>query len=72
MIELIYAIQESGCFNHGEADIKLIASTFSSLFDISLGDIYRTYIDLRARNNPTKFLENLKNNLENRMLDDDY
>jgi hypothetical protein len=72
LIELIYAIQESGCFNHGEADIKLIASTFSSLFDISLGDIYRTYIDLRARNNPTKFLENLKNNLENRMLDDDY
>jgi hypothetical protein len=72
LIELIYAIQEIGCFNNGEADIKLIASTFSSLFDISLGDIYRTYIDLRARNNPTKFLDHLRDSLENRMLDDDY
>jgi hypothetical protein len=71
LIELVYALQEIGCFNNGDADIKVIASTFSTMFDIPLGDVYRTYLDLKSRNNPTKFLENLRDNLENRMLEDD-
>jgi hypothetical protein len=72
LIELIYAFQQTGCFNNGNADIKQIASFFSEIFQTNLGDIYRTYIDLRARNSRTKFLDTLKNNLENKMLEDDF
>jgi hypothetical protein len=71
LIELIYAFHEIGCFNNGEADLKIIAATFSSIFNIPLGDFYRTYIDLKCRNNPTKFLDFLRESLENRMLEDD-
>jgi hypothetical protein len=71
LIELIYAFHEIGCFNNGEADLKIIAASFSSIFNIPLGDFYRTYIDLKCRNNPTKFLDFLRDSLENRMLEDD-
>ncbi len=72
LIELIYAFHQTGCFNNGNADIKIIASTFSKVFDIPLGDVYRTYLDLKARNDRTKFIDQLRNNLENKMIDDDF
>jgi hypothetical protein len=71
LIELIYAIHQTGCFNNGNSDIKQIASMFSEIFDINLGDFYRTYLDLKARNDRTKFIDQLRNNLENKMIDDD-
>lgn len=71
LIELIYAIQQTGCFNNGNTDIKQIAALFSEIFDVNLGDFYRTYLDLKARNTRTKFLDQLRNNLENKMIDDD-
>ena len=58
LTELIYALYAQGVFNNGNADIKLIAKTFESTFNIDLGDFYHTFMELKARKiNRTKFLD---------------
>lgn len=64
LVELVYALHGSKALNAGEADIKVIASTFELMFNIDLGDYYRTYLEIKARKiHPTKFLDKLKDNL---------
>lgn len=68
LIELIYALQAVGSINNGEVEIKEIATALQVAFNIELGDYYRTFIEIRARKiNNTKFLDRLKQNLQNRM-----
>lgn len=67
LIELMYALQQTGSFNHGQTDIKSIAQYFENVFNIELGNYYRTYLELRIRQNPTKFLETLQDNLLRKM-----
>lgn len=43
LIELIYALHSIGAINSGTADIKKMASACEQLFNIDLGDYYRTY-----------------------------
>ena len=71
LTELIYALFASGVFNHGNADIKTITSHFEQSFNIDLGKMYRTYTELRRRNEPTKFLDDLTSTLLRKMEDDD-
>jgi hypothetical protein len=60
MIELIYALQFTGCINNGNSDIKEIAMLFKTVFNVELGDFYRDYLQIRSRQQPTKFLDTLK------------
>jgi hypothetical protein len=60
LVELIYALHCQGSFNRGTADIKELATAFEKLFNVDLGDIYRSYIEIKGRQNPTKFLDELK------------
>jgi len=72
LIELIYALQAQGVFENGNADIKLIAKTFESLFNINLGNFYHTYLELRGRKiNRTKFLDSLRDSLIKKMDEQD-
>src|SRR5690554_5323997 len=72
LIELIYALHAVGSINNGEVEIKEIATTLQALFNIQLGDYYRTYIEIRARKiNNTKFLDRLKQTLQNKMYQAD-
>lgn len=72
LIELIYALNISGSFNHGNVDIKLIAGIFERMFNVELGDIYRTYHSIRFRKkNRSQFLENLRDVLIQHMDDQD-
>lgn len=72
LIELTYALQTSGNINEGEADIIKIASIFKKVFNIELGDVYRTFLEIRARKiNRTKFLDRLKKSLINKMYQAD-
>ncbi|WP_254712388.1 RteC domain-containing protein [Polaribacter sp. BM10] len=72
LIELIYALHSSGAVNSGTADIKEMASACEQMFNIDLGDYYRTFLEIRSRKmNQTKFIDKLKNSLENKMLDSD-
>lgn len=71
LIELIYALHSVEVFNKGKADIKLIASAFETLFNISLGNYYRVMQEIRIRKSgQTNFLDHLKEKLQKRI--DEY
>jgi hypothetical protein len=70
LIELIYGLETVGVINKGGADIKEIARRFESLFNISLGNFYRQFLDIRLRKKEkTTFLNQMKEKLEVRMDD---
>ncbi|WP_136468017.1 RteC domain-containing protein [Flagellimonas onchidii] len=60
LTELVYALYHSGAVNNGKADIKQIANAFEKVFNFSLGDFYRTYIEIRSRKKDRmKFLDEI-------------
>ena len=68
LTELIYALHSSGAINSGAADIKEIASMTERLFNVDLGDYYRTYLEIKMRKiDRVKFIDTLKASLLNRM-----
>ena len=68
LIELVYALQSAEAFNNGKADIKQIASAFENIFNISLGNYYRVYQEIRLRKNgKSYFLDQLKDKFLQRM-----
>lgn len=72
LIELIYALHSIGAINSGTADIKEMASACEQLFNVELGDYYRTYLEIRSRKiNQTKFIDKLKESLVARMQNAD-
>ena len=72
LIELIYALHSSGVINSGTADIKEMASACEQIFNIDLGDYYRTFLEIRSRKiNQTKFIDKLKESLIKRIEDID-
>ena len=69
LVELIYALHSSGTVNNGKADLKELGTTLETMFQIELGDIYRTFLEIRSRKTqPTKLLNLLKTSLINKML----
>lgn len=72
LTELIYALYAQGVFDNGNADIKVIANTFESIFNVDLGDFYHTFMELKARKiNRTKFLNSLHDALIRKMDEQD-
>lgn len=68
LIELIYALHTTNCFNHGKSDIKEIAKLIEQTFNIDLGDYYRAFLEIRMRKTGrTKYLDTLKEQLIKRM-----
>ena len=72
LIELIYALHSAKVFNQGASDIKLVASTFENLSNISLGNYYRVIQEIRIRKSgQTNFLDQLKEKLKKRFDESD-
>lgn len=72
LIELMYALQTSGACNSGTIDVKDMAGHFERLFNVKLGNFYRTFQEIRIRKiSRTSFLDQLKENLVKRMDDSD-
>ncbi|HEY4789338.1 MAG TPA: RteC domain-containing protein [Bacteroidales bacterium] len=71
LTEFIYAMHSVKCINNGNIDIKEIADFLESLFRIDLGDYYRDYLQIKSRQNQTKFLDALKTALINRINEQD-
>ena len=63
LVELIYAIHTSNSINRGNIEISEIAEIFSEVFNEDLGNIYRTYAEIKNRKNPTKYIDHLKEKL---------
>jgi len=61
LIELIYALQEKGCFNNGGASLKQITTFFEKVFKVELGNTSRTFQVIMSRKlDYANFLEKLK------------
>lgn len=72
LIELVYALHSRGAVNHGKSDVKMIIQIMESLFDVQVGNFYRTFQSMRIRKkNRTIFLDSLKDSLEKRMDETD-
>ena len=72
LVELIYALHTAGVFNRGAADLKQIVAVFEQSFQIKLGDVYRSFLEIRSRKmDATKFLSSLKHLLQRRMYEAD-
>jgi hypothetical protein len=68
LVELIYALQASEVFNKGSAGVKQIASQFESMFNVSLGNYYRVFQEIRLRKRgQTNFLDGMKSILEKKI-----
>lgn len=72
LVELIYAIYSTGSINNGNSDLKSLGSYFENVFNIELGDIYRTYLEIRGRKgNKVQYLDELRKRLIARMNEPD-
>ncbi len=71
LVELIYSLHSSGCINNGNGDIKEIAHLFESSFNVELGDFYRTFLEIKTRQNPNKFLDTLRSALIHKIEEQD-
>lgn len=68
LTELLYALNAEAVFNNGNTDIKDIANYLEHVFEIDLGDYYRTFLELRMRKTSrTKFLSSLTDSLIKKM-----
>lgn len=72
LIELAYGIHAKGSINHGTADIKQIMTVLEIAFNISVGNFYRTFQNLRIRKkNRTPYWDAAKEHLIKNMDDTD-
>jgi hypothetical protein len=68
LVELMYALQASGVFNKSKTDVKMIARYFEKIFDVDLGNYYRTFNDIQHRKiGKTVFLDELRSKLGERL-----
>lgn len=69
LIELAYALCESGQVNSGNTGVQEIAERLEDVFQIKLGGVYRTFQEMRQRkkDSRTKFLDLMKERLLFRM-----
>lgn len=68
LVELIYALVESGAFNNGNIEIKYLMDYFQNIFHVDLKYYYRKYTDITNRKKErTVFLDRLKLCLIRRM-----
>lgn len=68
LIELLYALVESGCLNNGNIQIKTAILYFQSIFQVDLKYYYHKYTDITNRKKQrTVFLDKLKVSLEKKI-----
>jgi len=70
LVELIYALYASGSLNNGHCEIRELASFFEQAFNVKFTDIYHTYIEIKNRTNPVRYIDNLKAALLRKMEED--
>jgi hypothetical protein len=69
LIELLYALDATGCFNSGNASLNQIATYFEEVFHSDLSHFPRDFYEMRIRNDQMPFTDKLKILLKKRMDD---
>jgi len=68
LIELVYGLHSMGTFNNAKAEIKHIAAYLEAVFNVDLGNYYRTFQEIRIRKkNRTSFIDMMKSGLLQKM-----
>ncbi len=68
LTELIYGLYSQKIINNGNAELKEIAMAMAQAFNFQIGDIYKTFSEIRIRKKSrTKFLNDLSQSLSNKM-----
>jgi len=68
LVELIYALKETGAINNGNIEIKSLIDYFEVVFKVDLKHYYRKYADMACRKKErTVFLDRLKTSLIRKM-----
>ncbi len=70
LVELIYALCASGSLNQGQCEIRGLTAFFEQIFNVRLTDTYRTYLEIKVRAIPTKYIDHLKTSLLRKMEED--
>jgi hypothetical protein len=70
LVELIYALHASGSINNGQTEIRELAAFFEQAFNVRITDIYRTFLELKSRTTPTKYIDNIKTGLIRKMQEE--
>ena len=61
LVELLYGLNAAGAIKSGEAEMKKMAQACKELFNIDLGNIYKTFNEIKAREkDQTKFVDSMK------------
>lgn len=63
LTELVYALQISGAINNGNTTLKELFLVFEILTGLDMGDYHHTFLKLRGRSEPLKFIEKMKNSM---------
>ncbi|OJV76343.1 MAG: hypothetical protein BGO34_00425 [Bacteroidia bacterium 44-10] len=72
LVELGYSFDSSKYVNRGKADVKEIMIGLETLFNVDLGEYYRTYISIKDRKiERAKYLKIITDNFLRRMDEDD-
>lgn len=73
LVEYGYGLDSSKYVNRGKADVKEIMIGLETLFNVDLGDYYRTYISIKDRKlERAKYLKIMIEKLLQRMDEDDF
>lgn len=67
LTELIYALHHSGAINNGNVSLKEMVHDMENHFGVELGDYHHTFLRLRERAEPVKFIDKLRKGLSERM-----
>ncbi|WP_280216263.1 RteC domain-containing protein [Bacteroides fragilis] len=70
-IQLVYGIYATGSVDEGNAEIGELAALFEKHFHVELGNVYHAFGRLRGQQNPTAFLDEMKEKLLKKMRDMD-
>lgn len=75
LVEIIYALDEIGCINDGQNDIKELTAFFGSQLGLEIKDshCYNAYTDMKRRKSESRtyFLDKMRERLNLRMQRDD-
>jgi hypothetical protein len=52
-------------------DIKTLVEAAEILFNVKIKDVYRAYSDIKSRHHKTKFLDSLRDGLDQSINEDD-
>jgi hypothetical protein len=69
LIELLYSLHATGCFNNGNASLNQIAVYFEDIFNTDLSHFPRDFYEMRIRLDQMPFMDKLKKLLQKRMDD---